>query len=57
MKKSLKVSFSISIFIHLVALGLLSIPLAKHNGLAQTGNGDTDIEYIDVEVRAKRSIN
>lgn len=57
MKKSLKVSFSISIFIHLVALGLLSIPLAKNNGVAQLGNGDTDVEYIDVEVRAKRSIN
>lgn len=57
MKKSLKVSFLISIFIHLVALGLLSITLVKNNGVPEIGNGDTDVEYIDVEVRAKRSIN
>lgn len=55
MSKSLKISFFISIVIHLSLIYLISI--AANNKLVNgdfLSTGDTDIEYIDVDVRAKR---
>lgn len=54
MTKTLKTSLTISIIIHIVLLSIITIPTVNIKNLDKLGMENSELDFIDVEVRAKR---